>query len=95
MARREKKISALHLFHGIAIAHLGSVLFFGRGFNFFHIGKGTTQNKNLQRLFPLILYPLTSVRIKSKPTKKTTTHEVVDLRQMQLLGVARVLVTKE
>lgn len=67
-----KKIPVLHLFHGIAVAHLGTVPLFGRGFNFFQIGKGPTQNKNLQHLFPSILDPLTSVRIKSKPTKKTS-----------------------
>lgn len=71
VAKRGEKIPVLHLFNEIAIAYLGSVPFFGQGFNFFQIGKGTTQNENIQRLFPLILYPLTSVGIKSKPTKKT------------------------
>lgn len=55
---------------GTIIKHLGSIPFFGRVFNFFQIGRGTVQNKNLHWLFPLRLYPLTSIRIKPKPTEK-------------------------
>lgn len=61
---------------------------------FFQIGKRTMWNKNLQCLFPLIRILFCKNKTKTD-WKNSTTHEAVDLRQMQFLGVERVLETKE